>query len=50
MKDVLEIIAKTGAAVVTIEHDIASPHLSPVRAEVTISLEIPETRYVNDLL
>ena len=50
MKDFLTIIAKAGAAVVTMEHDRANSHMSPGKAEVTITLEIPETRYVNDLM
>ncbi len=50
LRDVLTIIAKARANVVTIEHDRVSPHLSPGRAEVTITLEIPEMRHLNELM
>jgi len=50
LKDVLTLIAKARANVVTIEHDRVSPHMSPGRAEVTITMEIPEIRYVDELM
>jgi len=50
LRDVLTIVAKARANVVTIEHDRVSPHLSPGRAKVTITLEIPETRYLDELM
>lgn len=50
LRDVLTIVAKARANVVTIEHDRVSPHLSPGRAEVTITLEIPEMRYLDELM
>ena len=50
LRDVLTIVAKAKANVVTIEHDRVSPHLSPGRAEVTIILEIPEMRYLDELM
>jgi len=50
LRDVLTIVAKARANVVTIEHDRASPNLSPGRAKVTITLEIPEMRYLDELM
>jgi len=50
LRDVLTIVAKARANVVTIEHDRVDPHLSPGRAEVTITLEIPEMRYIDELM
>lgn len=50
LRGVLTIIAKARANVVTIEHDRVNPHLSPGRAEVTITLEIPEMRHLNELM
>jgi len=43
-------VAKVRANVLTIEHDRDSPHLSPGRPEVTITLEIPEMRYIDELI
>jgi len=50
LKDVLTVVAKARANVVTIEHNRISPHLSPGKAEVTITLEIPEMRYMDELM
>lgn len=50
LRNVLTVVAKAKANVVTIEHDRVSPHLSPGRAEVTITLEIPEMRYLYELV
>ncbi len=50
LRDVLTIVAQARANVVTIEHDRVSPHLSPDRAKVTITLEIPEMRYMDELM
>jgi len=50
LRDVLTIVAKARANVVTIEHDRLSPHMSPGKAEVTITLEIPEMRYIDELM
>ncbi len=50
LKDVLTIIAKARANVVSIEHDRANPHMNPGKAEVTITAEIPETKYMDELM
>ena len=50
LRDVLTIVAKARANVVTIEHDRVSPDMSLGRAEVTITLEIPEMRYMDELM
>ena len=50
LKDVLTIIAKARANVVTIEHDRVDPSMPPGKAEVTLTLEIPETKYMDELL
>ncbi len=50
MSDVLTIVAKARANVVTIEHDRVSPYMSPGRAEVTIALEVPKMRFIDELI
>jgi threonine dehydratase len=50
LRDVLTIVAKARANVITIEHDRINPHLSPGKAEVTITLEIPEMHYIDELM
>ena len=49
LRDVLAIVAKVKANVVTIEHDRVSSHLRPGRAEVTLTIEIPHMRYLDEL-
>jgi threonine dehydratase len=48
--DVLTIVAKARANVVTIEHNRISPRINLGKAEVTLVLEVPEIPYIDELL
>jgi threonine dehydratase len=50
LRDILEIVAKAKANVMTIDHDRVSSHLKPGRTEVTITVEIPQKYYLNELM
>ncbi len=50
LRDVLTVVAKARANVVTIEHDRVNPHIDPGKAKVTITLEVPEMRQVDELM
>jgi threonine dehydratase len=50
LRDVLTIVAKAEGNIVTIEHDRASPHITPGKAEVTIILEVIEINCVDELM
>lgn len=50
LRDVLTIVAKAEGNVVTIEHDRASPDITPGKAEVTIILEVIEISCVDELM
>jgi threonine dehydratase len=49
LKDVLTVIANVRANVITIEHDRVSPHINPGKAYVTITVEVSDIRYAEEL-
>ena len=50
LKIVSEAIAEAKANIVSIEHDRVSLHLAPGKTEVTLTLEVPESSYVDELI
>ena len=49
LKDVLTIVANIRANLVAIEHDKADPQISPGKAKVTLTLEVSEVQYLEEL-